>query len=62
MFNHQMSKLSPGKMMKKLIKQAGTFYDEYALFGGCDVFFISVKINTTIHREGLLFESYFERE
>jgi len=44
MFCHQLSKLSSRKMMKKLTKQAGTFYHEYALFGGCREIFIGVKI------------------
>jgi hypothetical protein len=31
-FSDQMSKFCSGKMMKKLTKQAGTFYHECALF------------------------------
>ena len=61
-FSDQMSKFCSGEIMKKLTKQAGTFYHLSALFGDCCMNFVGAKSYTTIHQEGISFKSYFGQE
>jgi hypothetical protein len=44
MLGYQLRKFGSGEMMKKLTKQAGTFYHLAALSGVCCVNFVGAKI------------------